>query len=108
MLKISLFPILTLKEYNFKDKIRAMQQDKERILFYYQNNLINNITKIEVPIYFLHGKDDYVINYNLTKEYYKKIEAPYKEFITFDKSGHLLPFEEAEKFNDFMIKIVKG
>ena len=107
MLKISLLPILTLQEYNLKDKIRAMKQHEERILFYYQNNLMDNITKIEVPIYFIHGKEDYIINYNLTKEYYEKIEAPFKEFITFDKSGHLPPFEEAEKFNDFMIKIAK-
>jgi pimeloyl-ACP methyl ester carboxylesterase len=52
MLKISLFPILTLKEYSFKDKIRALKQHEERILFYYQNNLIDNITKIKVPVYF--------------------------------------------------------
>jgi len=58
MLKISLFPILTLKEYKFKDKMRAIEQHEERILFYYQNNLIDNITKIEVPIYFIHGRDD--------------------------------------------------
>ena len=103
VLKISLFPILTLKEYNFKDKMRAIKQHEERILFYYQNNLIDSITKIEVPIYFIHGRDDYIINYNLTKEYFQKLKAPRKEFFTFDKSAHFPPFEEAEKFNDMIV-----
>ncbi len=103
MLKISLFPILTLKEYNFKDKMRAIKQHEERILFYYQSNLIDNITKIKVPIYFIHGKDDYIINYNLTKEYFQKLEAPKKEFFTFDKSAHFPPFEESENFNDIIV-----
>jgi len=107
MLKISLFPILTLKEYTFKDKIRAIKQHEERILFYYQNNLIDNITKIEVPIYFIHGRDDFIINYNLTKEYFQKLKAPKKEFFTFDKSAHFPPFEESEKFNDIIINIKK-
>jgi len=107
MLKISLLPILTLKEYNFKDKIRAIKQHEERILFYYQNNLIDCITKIEVPIYFIHGSDDYIINYNLTKEYFKKLKAPKKEFFTFDKSAHFPPFEEPKKFNEIVINIKK-
>ncbi len=103
ILKTSLFPILTLKEYNFKDKMRAIKQHEERILFYYQNNLIDNITKIEVPIYFIHGKDDYIINYNLTKEYFQKLKAPKKKFFTFDKSAHFPPFEEPDKFNDIVV-----
>lgn len=103
MLKISLLPILTLKEYKFKDKIRAIKQHEKRILFYYQNNLIDSITKIEIPIYFIHGREDYIINYNLTKEYFQKLEAPKKEFFTFDKSAHFPPFEEAEKFNDIIV-----
>lgn len=106
MLKISLLPILTLKEYNFKDKIRAIKQHEERILFYYQNNLIDSIVEIEVPIYFIHGIDDYIINHNLTKEYFQKLKAPKKEFFIFYKSAHFLPFEEPGKFNDMIVNKV--
>jgi len=103
MLKTSLLPILTLSEYNFRDKMRATKQHEERILFYYQNNLIDTITSIKIPIYFIHGRDDYIINYTLTKEYFEELEAPKKEFFTFDKSAHFSPFEEAEKFNDIVV-----
>lgn len=108
MLKISLLPILTFKEYSLKDKIIALKQHKERIVFYYQNEIFNTILKVKVPILFIHGKDDYIINYDLTKEYYEKLDAPYKEFVTFEKSGHFPPFEEAEKFSAIMIdKVLK-
>jgi len=97
-------PILTFKEYGFKEKLKAMTQHEERILIYYENSLIDTITKVDVPIYFMHGVDDLIVNYDLTQEYFEKIEAPYKQFISFEKSAHLVPFEEGDRFNE----IVKG
>ena len=107
MLKISLLPILICKKYSLRDKFNAMRQHEGRILFYYQHSLRESITKIEVPIYFIHGKDDYIINYALTKEYCQTLQAPKKEFITFESSAHFPPFEEPEKFNALVKKIKK-
>jgi pimeloyl-ACP methyl ester carboxylesterase len=104
ILKTSLLPILTFKEYSFKEKLKAMTQHEERILIYYKNSLIETIAKVDVPIYFIHGVDDLIVNYDLTKEYFEKIEAPYKKFISFEKSAHLVPFEEGNRFNE----VVKG
>lgn len=107
MLKIFLLPILTLKEYNFRDKRRTMIQNKERLVFYYQTCLSNSITKLDVPIYFIHGADDLITNYALSREYFKNIEAPYKEFISFEKSAHFPPFEEPDRFNVLITKILR-
>ena len=107
MLKISLLPILIYKAYDLRDKFNAMRQHEERILFYYQHALNESITKIEVPIYFIHGKDDYIINYALTKAYYQALQTPKKEFITFESSAHFPSFEEPQKFNAFMKRIKK-
>ncbi len=107
MLRVSLFPILTFKPYTLRDKINAMRQHEERILFYYQHALNESITKIEVPIYFIHGKDDYIINYALTKAYYQALKTPKKEFITFKSSAHFPSFEEPQKFNTLVKKIKK-
>ncbi len=100
ILKTSMLPILTFKEYAFKDKLKAMTQHEERILMFYKKSLIDSVTKIDVPIYFIHGVDDLIVNYALTKMYFDKIEAPSKEFIVFDKSAHLVPFEEFDRFNE--------
>jgi len=107
ILKTSLLPILTFKAYSFKEKLKAMTQHEERILIYYENPLIETITKVDVPIYFLHGVDDLIVNYGLTKAYFEKIEAPYKQFLSFESSAHLVPFEEPERFNDILKNIVK-
>jgi len=63
----------------------------------------DTITTIEVPIYFIHGRDDYIINYDLTKAYFQKLKAPKKELFTFDKSVYFPPVEEAEKFNNIVV-----
>jgi len=104
--KILIFPIFIFKEYNFKDKLNALTQNKQRLIFYYESSL-EDIIKIDIPIYFIHGKEDLVINYNLTKEYFEKIKAPKKEFITFEKSAHFPQFEEAKRFNTLIISRIK-
>lgn len=106
-LKILIFPIFIFKKYTLKDKLNALTQNKQRLIFYYESSL-EDIIKIEIPIYFIHGKEDLVINYNLTKEYFEKIKAPKKKFITFEKSAHFPQFEEAKKFNALIISLIKN
>ena len=107
ILKTSIIPILTFKEYNFKDKLKAMTQHEERIIMFYKESLIDSVIKVDVPIYFMHGIDDLIVNYALTKTYFDKIEAQYKEFIIFNKSAHLVPFEEPDRFNEVVKNILK-
>lgn len=104
--KILLLPVLLFKPYNFRDKKNALTQHKERLIFFYQNTPMKSVKKIKTPIYFIHGKDDLIMNYHLTKEYYENLEAPYKQFITFEKSAHFPQFEEAKKFNNLISKLL--
>lgn len=103
LFKFSLMPILQLKEYNLFDKYRAMQQNEKRLQIYYQYNFFETLLEVKIPVYFIHGISDYVINYGVTKEYFEKLNAPKKVFFTFYKSGHLPSFEEAKKFNDIVV-----
>jgi pimeloyl-ACP methyl ester carboxylesterase len=104
LMKKALLPILRFKPYSFTEKLRAIKQHEERILMYYQACVMQEVTSIKVPIYFLHGKYDMVINYALTRAYFEKLQAPQKEFITFENSAHFPPFEESEKFNSWMVE----
>ena len=106
--KILLLPILLFKHYTLKNKQDALTMHKERLLFFYKNSPMKTIKKLDIPIYFIHGKNDLIINYTLTKEYFNQIEAPYKEFITFEKSAHFPQFEEADRFNKLLCKILKN
>jgi len=106
--KILILPILLFKPYTFKNKKDALTQHKERLLFFYKNPPMQSIKKLDIPVYFIHGKDDLIINHKLTKEYFNTLQAPYKEFITFEKSAHFPQFEEAEKFNKLLCKLLKN
>ncbi|WP_350286779.1 alpha/beta hydrolase [uncultured Croceitalea sp.] len=68
-------------------------------------NFLNQIPKVEVPVFFISGKYDYNTPWTLVKKYHDRLNAPYKEFIVFDKSGHSPIFEEPERFNKEIIRI---
>ena len=39
-------------------------------------DLRNSITKVDLPIYFFSGIYDYTVNYKMSEEYLKNIDAP--------------------------------
>jgi pimeloyl-ACP methyl ester carboxylesterase len=60
-------------------------------------DLTKLVTRLEMPVYFLHGIHDYTVSYPEAKSYYEKLEAPLKGFYTFEHSAHSPLFEEPEK-----------
>lgn len=103
-----LLPIFQAKEYTLKDKYGyAMGAEfalkcpfnKEQM----DSNLIEEITSLEIPVYIMHGIYDMQVFYDLSKKYYELLEAPKKEFYTFENSAHSPFMEEPEKF----IQIIK-
>ncbi len=75
----------------------------------YSTDLTVEVPKLDVPTYFLSGIYDYTVNYNLAKEYSKKIQAPVKGFYTFEQSAHSPHFEEPEKFMHILLEdVLKG
>jgi pimeloyl-ACP methyl ester carboxylesterase len=93
------------------DKLKYMNgQSSSRKLLWTEDllkvNFFKDAPKIDVPIYFVAGKYDYITADTLTREYFQFVEAPYKELVVFEKSAHCGIFEEPEKFNDLMINKV--
>jgi pimeloyl-ACP methyl ester carboxylesterase len=64
----------------------------------------SNITRIDIPAYFIAGRHDWNIPAVLVDEFVKKLQAPYKEMIWFENSGHGPLEEEPEKFNTIMVE----
>jgi pimeloyl-ACP methyl ester carboxylesterase len=64
-------------------------------------------TKLEVPVYIFAGRQDYQTPSPIAKKYFDVLECPYKEFVWFEHSAHLLNFEEPEKFYQECLKIKK-
>jgi proline iminopeptidase len=57
-----------------------------------------------VPIFFFEGRDDPYCRPSLIWSYFYTIQAPEKEFVWFDNSGHFPFFEEQQKFTDEMVQ----
>lgn len=65
-------------------------------------NLTEKVTRLEVPVYFLHGVYDYTVSYPLAKSYYAQLDAPMKGFYTFEHSAHSPLFEEPTRMREIM------
>lgn len=60
-------------------------------------DLTQQVTDLQIPVYFFEGKYDYTCNYTLAKSYFAQLKAPRKGFYTFANSAHTPLFEEPEK-----------
>lgn len=58
------------------------------------------------PIFFFEGRLDPYCRPAPLYDYTQTIEAPQKEFIWFENSGHFPFFEEKEKFSDELVQRV--
>lgn len=67
---------------------------------------LTHIKSIDVPTYFMAGKHDWNLPGVVAEKHLKTLNAPKKEFIWFENSGHEPPEEEPELFNKTIIKIV--
>ena len=96
-------------EYTLKDWITYMKAGKLSLEAIWPQ-LLNidfrtSVPSLEVPVFIFAGKHDYQVPSSLAKQYFELLEAPYKEFIWFEDSAHLLNFEEPDKFFKECLKI---
>jgi pimeloyl-ACP methyl ester carboxylesterase len=65
-------------------------------------DLTQTVTRLDIPVYFLHGVHDYTVSYPLAKAYFEQLDAPVKGFYTFKQSAHTPFFEEPQKMREIM------
>jgi len=72
-------------------------------------DLARQLTRLELPVYFFHGRHDYTVSYPVTRAYYEKLSAPLKGFYTFEESAHSPMFEEPARMRQiFQEDILAG
>jgi pimeloyl-ACP methyl ester carboxylesterase len=77
---------------------------KERL----HTNLFQEVSKIDIPIYFFAGIYDYNTPSELTERYYQQLDAPQgKQLVWFENSGHMIPYEEPEEYCDELLRVLK-
>ena len=72
----------------------------------YNINFRKSATKLEVPMYFLLGRHDLNAPTYLAEEYYQLLNAPKKELVWFEHSGHAPWSTEADRYVKEVKRIV--
>jgi pimeloyl-ACP methyl ester carboxylesterase len=104
------FPVWACRAYTLREKfniwyskfsfVNKSQLRKEII----NSDIPGEVPELQLPVYFISGKYDMTVNYDLSREYLKKLGAPVKGFYTFDSSAHSPMFEEPDRFLEIMVK----
>ncbi len=66
-------------------------------------DLKRQVPVVTIPVYFCLGRYDYNCPSTLVVDYYGSLQAPAKELVWFDESGHAGCWEEPQKFNALLI-----
>lgn len=100
--------LLYYRGYTVADKMHYLQGTMFSLDYMFhrviEDNLFETSTRFDVPVYILQGKYDYQVSYQLAKEYLDSIDAPQKEFFTFEESAHSPNLEEPVRF----VKVVRS
>jgi len=71
----------------------------------YDIDLREDYKKLEVPVYFFLGRHDINAPTSLVEEYYDIVDAPDKEIVWFEHSGHNPWINESDKFVDELLMV---
>ncbi|MCE7984523.1 MAG: alpha/beta hydrolase [Caldilinea sp. CFX5] len=102
-----LIPSLQFREYTLGEKInlwRAKARSGVSTLLdeMVTTDLTQQVTTLDLPVYFLHGIYDYTVSYSEAKAYFAQVKAPVKGFYTFAHSAHSPIFEEPGKMHEIL------
>lgn len=74
----------------------------------YHTSLFSRAPRLEVPVFILAGRHDYAVTATVAHRYYEALQARRgKDFIWFEDSSHFPNFEEPQKFQEIMARILR-
>ena len=71
-------------------------------------DLDSQVTKLDVPVWFVEGRHDLNSFPVLAERYLNVLEAPRKQLIWFEHSGHNPMHEDAARFNALMVDVLRA
>jgi pimeloyl-ACP methyl ester carboxylesterase len=69
-------------------------------------DLLQKLPRLDVPVFLLQGRHDYVAPPSSLERYYRMLQAPRgKQLIWFEESAHTLQYEEPDKFRETLLTV---
>ncbi|HMM05899.1 MAG TPA: alpha/beta hydrolase [Clostridiales bacterium] len=98
-------------EYGILDKINYLRGILYTFNDVYQQlydiDLREDYAKLQIPVYFLEGRHDINAPTSLVKAYYDLLDAPTKEIVWFEHSGHSPWINESDRFVKEILRIAE-
>jgi pimeloyl-ACP methyl ester carboxylesterase len=93
-------------EYGWVDKVNWYRGFIDAFTVVYPQiadlDFTTQATQLNVPVYFAEGRHDVNAMTSLVEKYYSVLQAPRKELIWFEESGHDVMYGETARFVDMM------
>lgn len=100
---------LFVAEYTLAEQLRGMAAIAETYHVLYpqlaDTDFRIDVPRLEVPVYLVEGQYEAAGRETLAREWFDILEAPSKEYIVFENSGHTPPYDEPGRFADLMSRI---
>jgi pimeloyl-ACP methyl ester carboxylesterase len=94
------------REYHLRDRINdfrgifgSMRRLWPELL---SVDLFDRVPSVTVPVFFMEGRHDWEVPAVLSARYFDALQAPWKQLMWFEQSGHLPNAEERDLFNERM------
>lgn len=102
--------VLTTPVYTLAEKINYLRGEKFSLEHLYEEvaqvDLFSEIDRVDLPVYFLHGRHDYQVPMTVAYDFYRHLDTPRKRFVVFEESAHGVLYEEPARFRQVMSEIV--
>jgi len=97
-------------EYSVSDKLNSLNGSKMSFQALWMEainaDLFTTHPRVEVPVYIFQGKYDMHTVTEVAKNYYDALEAPVKQYFSFDNSAHWLHLKEHERYKKILLSII--
>lgn len=102
--------LFNCKEYSLKDKIGYIKGMQFSLLHFWDtvmnSDLFRDMPSQQIPVYIMQGTNDYQTAFQVAREYFDSLQAPVKQFYSFENSAHSPVFEEPAKFEEVLKEIL--
>lgn len=96
------FPLMGFRDYTIMERLHIWKgfkliKDSPIDVDCMNFNAFETVPRVNLPVYFLAGRNDLTCAYGIQKNYFTSLEAPVKGFYSFDHSANSPLFEEPHK-----------
>ena len=74
---------------------------------FYALNLIEQVKRVEVPVYFCQGRHEFITPPEILEDYFERLQAPAgKQIFWFDVDAHAVYIKDPERFGQIMAQVL--